>query len=267
MPLVGIVDLRHRECLGDRCDGMPRAEFKHFVDCHRANCPDAVRKGLMGFAFEREIVGADGKRPKFLRSQKVFKSIVPDPKNAHDPKDPTKPQAFYTDKFPVQSFLWGDYAASPETTYRFRIQPMFGKPGALTTDPKEEIKIEITTEKEWEDGETHGVWFNRGAIASQKFSEEFGNHAPENINDPKGPEVVWLSRGLLEAALPYINETKTGDALRVAAYEFTYPPILDALKSLIDKGIDVQIVYHDTTEEKGSPNEKAMADAGLPIDD
>ena len=52
------------------------------------NCPDASRKGLKGFAFEREMIGTDSKGPKFLRSQKVFKSVVPDPKNAHDPNDP-----------------------------------------------------------------------------------------------------------------------------------------------------------------------------------
>ena len=77
----------------------------------------------------------------------------------------------------------------------------------------------------------------------------------------------WLSRGLLEACLGYINETKPGDALRVAAYEFTYPPVLNALKALIDKGIDVQIVYHDTTDATGAPNETAMKAAGLPIND
>lgn len=232
------------------------------------NCPDAIRKGLKGFAFERELVGPGGAGPKFLRSQKVFKSVVPDPKSALDSKDPTHRQAFYTDRFPVQSFLWGDYAALPGRNYRFRILPMFGTPGALTTDPKDEIKFEITTEKEWVEGETtHGVWFNRGAIASQKFSEEFGNKPPENINDPKDPTVMWLSRGLLEACLAYINETKAGDALRVAAYEFTYPPILEALKALINKGIDVQIVYHDTSDTSGTPNETAMNAAGLPIDD
>jgi hypothetical protein len=51
------------------------------------NCPDAVRKGLKGFAFEREIIGA-GKEPKFLRSQKVFKSIVPDPQKCARPERP-----------------------------------------------------------------------------------------------------------------------------------------------------------------------------------
>lgn len=231
------------------------------------DCVEARRKGLKGFAFQREIVGPGSTGPKFLRSQKVFKSVVPDPKNAHDPADPSKQARFYTDKFPVQSFLWGDYAASPATKYRFVIQPMYGTPGALTTDPKDELKFEITTETEWGPGETHGVWFNRGAIASQSFAEQFKNEVPKDINDPKDPEVKWLSRGLLEACLEYINETKSGDALRVAAYEFTYPPILDALKALIDKGIDVQIVYHDTTDAKGKPNETAMEAAGLPVDD
>jgi phosphatidylserine/phosphatidylglycerophosphate/cardiolipin synthase-like enzyme len=232
------------------------------------NCPDPIRKGLKGFAFQREMVGAAG-GAKFLRSQKVFKSVVPDP--TVDPKDPTKRQIFYTDKFPVQSFLWGDYAAVPGTTYRFRILPMFGEPGALTTDPKDEIKFEIATEKEWVPGQTtHGVWFNRGAIAGQKYAEEFKNKPPKDITDPKDPAVVWLSRGLLEACLNYINETKPGDALRVAAYEFTYPPILNALKALIDKGIDVQIVYHDTIDPKtgeDGQNESAMKLAGLLIND
>jgi hypothetical protein len=59
------------------------------------DCPAARRKGLLGFAFEREAVGGRG-GAKFLRSQKVFKSVVPDPKSAKDPADPTKPMRFYT---------------------------------------------------------------------------------------------------------------------------------------------------------------------------
>src|SRR5262245_18567293 len=179
------------------------------------NCPEALREGLKGFSFEREIVGAGSRGPKWLRSQKVFRSIVPDPKNARDPRDPTRPRRFGTDEFPVQSFLWGDYGASPDTLYRFRILPMYGKPGALTSDPRDEIRLEVRTEKEF-DGHD-GVWFNRGAIASQKFAEEFGNSAPEDVNDLKDERVVWLSRGLLEACLGFIRDTPPGDGLRVAA--------------------------------------------------
>ena len=104
------------------------------------NCPDAARKGLLGFAFERETVGAGGRGPKFLRSQKVFRSIVPNPKDARDPHDPTKPAAFYTNKFPVQSFLWGDYAAMPDTTYHFRILPM-AHPQSVRQDRAEDREM------------------------------------------------------------------------------------------------------------------------------
>ncbi|PYR54590.1 MAG: phospholipase, partial [Acidobacteria bacterium] len=34
------------------------------------DCPDARREGLLGFAFQRERVGAGA--PRWLRSQKVF---------------------------------------------------------------------------------------------------------------------------------------------------------------------------------------------------
>jgi len=229
------------------------------------DCREARRQGLLGFAFEREMVGPGGGGPKWLRSQKVFKSVVPDPKNARDPNDPTKRRRFGTDEFPVQSFLWGDYGAAPDTLYRFRIVPMYGAPGALRSDPRDEVSLEIRTEKEF-DGH-HGVWFNRGAIASQKFAEEFGNTAPEDANDLADERVVWLSRGLLEACLSYIRETPPGDGLRVAAYEFTYQPVLTELKRALDRGVDVRIVYHDTSAGDGQPNETAMRAAGLPVDD
>jgi len=226
------------------------------------DCDEKERRGLLGFGFRRGIAGSS--RPeKWMRSQKVFRSVEPDPKNARDPRYPDQRKRFYTSHHPVQSFLWGDYGAEPGTEYTYTVVPMYGKPGAL--HPSEEIKFTIRTEKEFDQG--HGVWFNRGAIASQKFAEEFGNDPPQDINDPKDPEVVWLSRGLLGACLRYINETPAGDGLRVAAYEFTYPPVLNALKAALDRGVDVRIVYHDTTKATGAEhgqNEEAIAAARLP---
>jgi phosphatidylserine/phosphatidylglycerophosphate/cardiolipin synthase-like enzyme len=225
------------------------------------DCDDSARAGLMGFAFQREVVGGRGRGSKWLNAQKVFKSVVPDPKAERDPKDPTQPRRYSTLEHPIQSFLWGDYTAEPDTTYRFTIFPMRGKPGAL--EQGKPVSIEIRTEKELDRG--HGVWFNRGAIASQAFARKFGNKAltDEEKNDPDFPETKWLSRGLIEACLGYIDETPAGDGLRVAAYEFTYPPVLDALKAALDRGVDVRIVYHDTSDGDGA-NEKAIKTAGLP---
>lgn len=225
------------------------------------NCSDKSRKGLMGFAFKREVLGKAKSNggDKWLRSQKVFKSIVPDPRAALESKDGSR---FSTLEHPVQSFLWGDYSALPNTQYKFTIVPMYGKPGALKQG--QALEFEVRTEKEFAKG--HGVWFNRGAIASQAFARQFGNSAPEPRDnpDPKDKRTIWLSRGLLEACRKYIRTTPAGDGLRVAAYEFTYAPILKELKDALDRGVDVRIVYHDTTKEDGKPNETAIEAAGLP---
>jgi phosphatidylserine/phosphatidylglycerophosphate/cardiolipin synthase-like enzyme len=204
------------------------------------DCAEPRRHGLLGFAFKRESPG--GGEAKWLRSQKVFQSVVPNPKTARDPNDPSQPARFSTWDHPVQSFLWSDYTAEPGKTYKFTIVPMYGQPGALQPAPA--LEIEVRTEKELDQG--HGVWFNRGAIAGQAFAREFGNVGPkpEKNPDPKSRTTQWLSRGLLEACLRFINDTPAGDALRVAAYEFTYPHLVSAFKDALDRGVDVQIVYH-----------------------
>jgi phosphatidylserine/phosphatidylglycerophosphate/cardiolipin synthase-like enzyme len=229
------------------------------------DCRTDLRQGLLGFAFKRETPDAPGPQDKWLRSLKVFGSIVPDPKNARDPADSDKPMRFSTREHPIQSFLWGDYTAQPATRYRFTVVPMYGAPGAL--EPRGELVLEVTTEKEFDQG--HGVWFNRGAIASQAFAREFGNTAPTEAqaNDPQFRQTAWLSRGLLEACLRYINDTPAGDGLRVAAYEFTYQPVLRAFKAALDRGVDVRIIYDDTTKDGNSGgNEEAIELAELPAD-
>lgn len=205
------------------------------------NCPDGRRKGLRGFSFYRKVEGADS--GKWLRSQKVFQSIVPDPKQLVDGKAPV----FTTEQFPVQSFLWSDYTAEPGTRYEFKILPMYGKPGALKSSPKDVLNVTIQTEVE-DDPNGHGIWFNRGAIAGQHFAREFGNIKPstQQLEDLTQPVTKWLSRGLVEACLRFIDDVPAGEGLRACVYEFTYKPVLNALKAAIDRGVDVRISYHDT---------------------
>jgi phosphatidylserine/phosphatidylglycerophosphate/cardiolipin synthase-like enzyme len=217
------------------------------------DCPDSRRKGFKGFAFRRSTNGGES---KWLRSLKVFKSIVPDPKKLIN----NEAQRFTTNEHPVQSFLWGDYTAIPGTTYEFTACPMYGTPGALTSDTQDEITFTVTTEPEM-DAKGHGVWFNRGAIASQAFAREFGNPKPsqQQLDDLSQPVTKWLSRGLVEACLEFINGTTKGQALRACVYEFTYKPVLNAFKAAVDRGVDVQISYHKT-----AANDKAITATELP---
>jgi phosphatidylserine/phosphatidylglycerophosphate/cardiolipin synthase-like enzyme len=214
-----------------------------------------TRKGLRGFAIKR---GVKGGPQDWLRGTKYFKELVPNP----DPKNdyPSREE-------PFQTFLWSDYRADPDTAYDFTIVPLYGD--LHNFEERHQLSFSIKTEPE-NDGK-HGVWFNRGAIASHAFETQFHNKAltDEMTNavsdDGKllDDETRWLSRGLAEACLKYINDAKQGEGLRVCAYEFTYLPVLLALKRAHDRKVDVQIIFHDT-KKPNDPNRAAIAQAGLP---
>jgi PLD-like domain len=216
------------------------------------DCDEDARIGLLGFAFQRQRIGKDAE-PKWLRSLKVFESVEPHP----DPKGGD----YRTNKFPIQSFLWSDFTAEPGAKYQFNIFAAYGTPGEIELGEK--LTLDVTTEHE-NDGK-HGIWFNRGAIASQAYAREFGNHKPTDaeMNNRNDRHTKWLSRGLLEACLDYIDSTRPGEALRACVYEFTYAPIIEAFKGKIDQGFDVRLIVHD---DKKGKNFQAIVDAGLDPD-
>ncbi len=218
------------------------------------DCSSARLKGFRGFSIWREKKGAPTSG-RWLRSLKVFKSVVPDPLPANGQNAPR----YSTEDHPIQSFLWSDYTASPGTTYVFRIVPRYGTAGALRDDPADHLKVEVTTEAEAVVG-GHGVWFNRGAIASQAFSREFGDVSPaDHVDDLEAPVTRWLSRGLAEACLAFIDGVPKGDELVGCVYEFTYQPVLLALRAAVKRGVRVRISYHAK-----AANDTAIATAKLP---
>jgi phosphatidylserine/phosphatidylglycerophosphate/cardiolipin synthase-like enzyme len=206
----------------------------------------SARTGLLGFAVRR-IDHTEAGQPgadRWLSGRKVFKSVVPAP-------DANK--EYETRLHPIQSFVWSDYRAKPGYSYTYFVHAMYGTPAA----PQLAAPVEISVRTEAsDDAGAHAVFFNRGAIASQAFSLKFPELADKDTIDlarfdnPKDVATVWLSRGLLEAALAFINSTTPDEKLRVAAYEFSYAPILLALKDAHDRGVDVRIVYEAGTVKK-----------------
>ncbi len=228
-----------------------------------------ARKGLLGFAVRRIDHTETGKpgSDRWLSGRKVFKSVVPSP----DPK-----KEYDTNLHPVQSFVWSDYRAKPGYSYTYFVHAMYGTPAAPQLSPP--VEVSVRTEASDDTG-AHAVFFNRGAIASQAFSQKFPELADKDTIDltrfdnPKDSATIWLSRGLLEAALAFINSTTPDEKLRVAAYELSYAPILLSLKAAHDRGVDVMIVYEaGTVKEKGkikdtsatSSAKTAIAKHGIP---
>lgn len=191
---------------------------------------EAARSGLLGFGIGKRQ--ADGQVIP-LRGFKFFAETVAEPKPG---------ERRSTFEHPIQDFQWGDYSVPPASDVSYVVRAIYGCPEALEMGP--EIEVPVHTGNDI--GSLHEVHFNRGAIPSQAFADRFGNVGPtdEEMNDPTNEKVKWLSRGLLDALLGFISEARgPNHELRVAAYEFVYQPVLEALVSAAGRGAKVRICF------------------------
>ena len=226
--------------------------------------PDRTR-GLLGFAVGRRT--APGGPIRWLNGFKAFRELAP---------DPAPGERFRTNAHPIQSFLWGFYSAEPGQPHHFIVRPLFRPAhGDLARmRPGPDLDLTITTESET--GGKHSVLFNRGAIVSQGFADRFGDDTltPAELagilDDPQAERTQWLSRGLLEAALGFIDQARDArDTLQCAFYELTYRPILDRRAAAAARGVRVEVLHEaghhrpaqGTTAEtsNGQRNARAIA--------
>ncbi len=216
-------------------------------------------KGLLGFAIHRTDHTED--EAYWLDGQKRFKWA--DEKHLEGRELSTR---FH----PIQSFLWQDFTAKPNHEYTYRISEVRGDP--RKSDLGRSVEVRIRTERQ--DEGIHRIWFNRGAVSSQKYADEFKNKDPRVVGVPAWQ---WLSRGLNEALLAFINRAGPGDFLRAALYETRQLEVLEAFKAAANRGADVRIVYDGRENAKilddgawtgewspKDPNEKKLTEAGIP---
>lgn len=216
--------------------------------------PRLACDGLLGFSIHRTDHTAD--EAAWLKGTKVFEET--------DPGFPAGSQ-YSTQDHPIQSFQWADYTAKPGHRYTYRVLARKGTPSMLET--ADEVIIPIRTESP-ENGD-QDIYFNRGISASQEYARRFGTQRPDRRQEDVvgDPIYAWLSRGLYEALVAFIEGCEPGrDALRIAAYEFAFAPLLKVIKSAIDRGVDVQISYDGRSKKNGNPgkdNREAVQAAGL----
>jgi len=190
--------------------------------------PKELAENLLGFGFERTDDETQETQP--LRGLKTFAATEsPDSK----PGTPVS-----TMEHPVQAFLWGDYVVEPGHDYTYRVVAFGGAPERLRV--LAEVMIPVQTERPHSG--KHSIHFNRGAAASQAYARQFRNRPPDKVAGRRAWR--WLSRGLGEALIGFIDRAAPGDALRAAVYEFHEPGVLDAFRAARDRGIEVRIVMH-----------------------
>ncbi|MEZ6049292.1 MAG: phospholipase D-like domain-containing protein [Planctomycetaceae bacterium] len=165
--------------------------------------------------------------------------------------------SYSTRQHPIQGFSWSDYSAKPGHDYTYRVEALFGSPTDLKSAAR--VQVRISTESP-EEGD-HDVYFNRGVAASQAYVRRFGDRSPDEVGSPA---FIWLSRGLFEATIGFIESASDSRfELRIAAYEFHYEPVLLALKAARKRGVDVKIIFDNRKASPGLKNDTAVRKAGI----
>ena len=216
----------------------------------------AKRRGLLGFAIER-TGGGGGHR--WLNGLLHFEG------RDHGAGEPVD-----TRLAPIQKFRWSDYTVYDGRRYRYTVHPVHGTP----EDPRvgDGPTVEVTTHRV--DRGDHGVLFNRAAAASQAFSRRFPEveEAIEAARKAKRPPpqlppdaLDWLTRGVRQTIVGFIEGAKRGEALDVAIYEYEQPDIVVAVDAAHARGVDVRLLYHAKRGDEQTHENVASA-RGLPAD-
>eukprot|EP00913_Durusdinium_trenchii_P019154 g18001.t1 len=152
--------------------------------------------------------------------------------------------------FREEHFKWGDYSVEPNHTYTYVLYAVQGNPDLGVQDPQNEgpsstgpglhyaTKVSLEVRTNTLDGQE--VHFNRGVAGSQRFAR-LSSGARELV--PRSLEQwQWLSHGLEEALLNFVQRATENWGLRCAFYEAHYPPVIRALADARRRGASVGIV-------------------------
>jgi phosphatidylserine/phosphatidylglycerophosphate/cardiolipin synthase-like enzyme len=192
---------------------------------------DAVIAECRGFALQRQVAGDPGDaKDGFVNTYVGFQG------QSHKSGE-SQPSTVW----PIQRYIWNDYAPSQGQKVRYRVVPMMG--------PSAQLKQADASEcSDWSDwitvgtGQTPGfkAYFNRGIVGAQFLSRQFDSQAAftkaltADINSTSAnADRAFLSGPLRIALLGLLQQAKKdGVEVYAALYELNDPEIVAALKAL-----------------------------------
>lgn len=181
---------------------------------------------------------------------------------AGQPADPHRT----TEQAPVQKFWWKDLFARRGSTYKYRIVPLGGKPGALAplagVDPLLSNSVTLTEKRP-----PFNAYFNRGIVATQALTKEL-NDKPSvaaltpHIADPADPIRINLSGQLFEGVTSLLDRAdKDGGTIHAALYELNDPEGLEKRLQAADHGDPKTRNVILGNEQSVDSNKKVIEDA------
>jgi len=187
--------------------------------------------GCRGFAIERQVKGTPGDAEDgFVNTYVGFAG------QKHKPGE-AQPSTVW----PIQRYVWNDYAPSQGQTVRYRVIPMMGPAANLSKAPQEEWSawsdwIRVGTDQ------TQGfkAYFNRGIVGAQFLSRQFGSQADftkkltTDIQSAGHNPVRDFLGGPLRVALFDLLRQAKDDGVKIyaALYELNGQEMIDALNNL-----------------------------------
>jgi phosphatidylserine/phosphatidylglycerophosphate/cardiolipin synthase-like enzyme len=171
-----------------------------------------------------------------------------------------------TDQAPVQKFWWKDLFAQRGGTYKYRIVPMGGMPGALTplagVEPLMSNAVTLTAKRP-----PFSAYFNRGITATQALSHEL-NDKPSidaltpHILNPNDPIRINLMGQLQEGVTSLLDRCdKEGGVINAALYELNDPNGLEKRLQAADRGNPKSRNVILGNEQSVGPDKKPIEDA------
>jgi len=162
------------------------------------NMKEAETDGLLGFGIHR--TDKTENEAYWLEGQKRFQ--LTDPGLPPGKKVPTN-------KHPIQSFLWADFTAKPAHGYVYKVVAIRGTPDA--PQEAESVALDVSTESH-DARNIHDVFFNRGAISSQAYTDRFGDRKPNEV----GPEAFRMAFARPQGGADRIHQPSERQLVRPA---------------------------------------------------
>ncbi|MGA2898158.1 MAG: phospholipase D-like domain-containing protein [Acidobacteriaceae bacterium] len=165
-----------------------------------------------------------------------------------------------TEEFPVQKFYWKDVYARPladklklkNPTFRYKIVPMEGTPGQLTSMSSLPILTTNEVTLTAECSASVSAVFNRGLLSTQHVSYALKgkidpNSLKNSIAKPGNQLRLDLAGDMVVALTEFLKRASSGGAINAALYELTD---VQLIQGLVDLGSKLQIVVADIVAPK-----------------
>jgi phosphatidylserine/phosphatidylglycerophosphate/cardiolipin synthase-like enzyme len=224
--------------------------IKAYANCDRAHIVwqlDGRIDGCLGFALYRRS-GSDG-------DGEPLDTWVGFENDPHALSGTMKPST----EWPVQKFMWSDFAAPAGQAVSYRVVPMVGS--------EDDLQPDETHASDWSNETTatatadpgYSAYFNRGILASQWVSrklQELGDEAVPTLEDAiskPGPIRSFLAGSVLPKLPSLLEGVST---IYAALYELNDPELIDHLAQL---GPKANVVLANGAETKVGEDENAEA--------